>query len=186
VARNRSEDVVDLLRADHRQVKALVARLGHGDTSDRWRVHNRLTELVVRHEVAEERVVYPELLRLGGGAAVADSRLDDQSSIEQRLIRLDREPFDSEHFRRASVQMALALLGHLDKEEAQVLPLLATKLSMRRRLILGGRFLEVKASAPSRRVTASAGVPGGRAIVDATTALATFLRDAAAFRDLAS
>ena len=186
MTRSGNRDIVDLLHADHLETRSMLTRIAVGGAADRWQAFTVLADRVIRHEVAEEVVVYPALLGRRGGAAVSDSRLEDQVRIEDLLIRLERQPFESVAFQKQSVHLGLAILGHLDKEEAQVLPLLATKLTSRRRGQLGRRFLEIKGAVPTRRPEATAAVPTGPAIVDPTSALAIFLRDTAAYSDLAS
>ncbi len=176
---------MELLRRDHDRIRSLLVHAASGTRDQRWLTFSQLSELVIRHEVAEELVVYPELADLPGGAAVSGSRIEDQSAIEDLLVALDREVFESAAFQKDSVRLGAAVLGHLEKEDAQVLPLLATTVGSRRRTELGRRFLEVVGVAPARRQV-GAGVPTGPAIVDRTSAVSIFMRDAAAVGRLAS
>ncbi len=179
-------DIVTLLRTDHDDIRTLLAHVGCGDPDRRREGSHRLRGLVIRHEVAEELVVYPALLARPGGAAVARSRLADQERIEEQLIALDRTGASIREFTAGSTRLVLDLLGHLDTEESQVLPLLATGIGARRRTVLGQRFLEVKGLAPLRRVAPGVRVPAGPTIVDGTSAVAIWLRDCAAARTSAS
>jgi len=179
-------DIVELLRRDHEDVRSTLTRIAAGSVLDRWATFSVLTDLVIRHEVAEELVVYPALLSLRGGGAVADSRLDDQAEVERLLIALDREEFDTHEFEVVAARLGLEVLGHLDKEDAQVLPLLATKLSARQRTELGRRFVEVKLIAPARHIASGARLPKGRTVMDRTSVVSTWMRDSAAFADRAS
>jgi hypothetical protein len=130
--------------------------------------------------------VYPALVRLRGGSAVAGVCLGAQSEIEDLLVAMDRAPFDSEEFAGDSVRLGRAVVRHQDEEEEQVLPLLASLLSPRRRADLGRRFLEVKQVAPSQRVGPASRRPTGPTIVDRTTALSVWMRDSATYAGLAS
>jgi hypothetical protein len=178
-------DIVDLLRRDHARIRSLLVRTATGSVDQRWATFSQTSELIIRHEVGEEMVVYPELLDLPGGATVSGSRLDDQAAIETLLVALDREEFESPGFQRDAVRMGSAVLGHLENEDSQILPLLAASLEPLRRVALGRRFLEVVRVAPVRR-TVAAGVPTGPAIVDRTSAVSIFMRDTAALGGMAS
>ena len=183
--RDSGPDIVALLRQDHDLIRSMLTRVASGTVEDRWATFLALTDLVIRHEVAEELVVYPALLRLRGGVAVAESRLSDQAGIERLLVTLDREEFDTHQFEMDSVRLGLDVLAHLEKEDAQVMPLLATKLGNRRRKDLARRFTEVKRVAPPRLPTGLR-APTGPAIVDRTTAVSVWMRDSAAYSGLAS
>jgi hypothetical protein len=176
-------DIVAVLRRDHTRMRSLLTCTAAGDAGDRWATFCRLSDLVIRHEVAEQLVVHPELLGLRGGAAVSGSRLDDEAGIEELLVALDRQQFESPGFQKDAVRLGLRLLGHLEMEDAQVLPLLATRVGSRGRARLGRRFLDAMETVPARH--GGAGVPTGPAIVDRTTAVSTFMRDAAAPSELA-
>ena len=163
-----------------------LAGLAGGDVEDRWGAFAALTDLLVCHEVAEELVVYPVLRPLAGGPAVADSRLADQVDIERLLVGLDREEFGSREFDMATARLGLEVLAHLDKEDAQVLPMLSSALGRRRRADLGRRFVDVGRMAPAHCVPSGARMPTGRTIVDRSSALSVWIRDSAAAAGLAS
>ena len=178
--RTDGTDIVAVLRRDHVRIRTLLsatpASAGRPDV-ERWETFCQLSDLLVRHEVAEELVVYPELAGLAGGTAVRRSRLVDQSDIEVLLVALDRQEFGSPGFEADIVQLGLRVLAHLEREESQVLPLLATFVEPDRRTRLGLRYLEsVAIVGPSPSAT---GVPSGPAVVDRTTAVSTFMRDSA-------
>ena len=183
--RTGAQDIVALLRGDHARIRSRLARTAADRADRRWVAFSEMSELIIRHEVAEEVVVYPELVDLPGGTALSRRRLDEQSGVEALLVALDRQEFESPGFWRDALRLGSAVLGHLEREDAGVLPLLATTLGARRRATLARRFLEVVRVAPARRMVA-AGVPTGPAIVDRTTAVSIFLRDSAAPGNMAS
>ena len=178
-------DIVVLIRRDHAELRSVLNRVAAGGADDRWVTFSHLSDLLIRHEVAEELVVYPELLKLRGGSAVTHSRLEDQAVIERLLIALDRQEFDTHSFELPAARLGLDVLEHIGKEDAQVLPLLETKLGRRRRSALGRRFLEVEHSVPSSGASPTARRPTGATIVDRTSVISTWMRDSAAVSDLA-
>lgn len=177
-------DIVAVLTDEH----ALLRELSHdvtepGDDGSAfltWRDH------VVRHEIAEELIVYPELLASHGGAAVAHSRLEEQAAIERRLVAVGRLVPGSPEFRQAAVTLVLASLAHLEMEEAQVLPILSTRIGHRRRSELGRRYREVIRMVPRPPVPDGGRVPTGPTEVDRTEALSVWLRDMGSSSGLAS
>ena len=179
-----SRDIVDVLAGEHADLRALAVPVGRAD--DDGSAYLAWSDRVVRHEIAEELVVFPVLLSFHGGAAVADSRLEDQAAVERRLVLLGRQHVGSPEFRQAAARLVLDHLAHLEREDAQVLPLLATRVGGRRRLELGRRFRQVVQVAPLRLPPAGARVLTGRTVVDRTAALSVWLRDVAAASGLAS
>src|SRR5579884_1790824 len=78
-------ELVQLLLADHEQAKRLLQAFDTVPASGRDQAFCELTYELVRHEVAEEEVVYPALRRfVDGGDDLADTRIKEQSEAEQR------------------------------------------------------------------------------------------------------
>jgi hypothetical protein len=179
-------DIVDLLRREHGAIRSALERALGTSADERWTAHDVLADLTVRHDIAEELVVYPAVLRLRGGAAVTDSHLQDQDEIERLLVVADRAPFDSGEFDRASARLGTGILAHLENVESQVLPMLRTMVGARRRADLGRRFLEVENLAPVHQIVPGARRATGPTVVDRSAALAVWMRDSAVFSGLAS
>ena len=131
-------------------------------------------------------IVYPELLSCHGGAAVAHSRLEEQAGIERRLVAVGRLGPGSPEFRQAVVALVLTSLAHLEKEEAQVLPILSTRFDDGQREDMGRRYCEVTRMAPRPAAPHGSRTPTGPTVVDRTEALSVWLRDMAASSGLAS
>jgi hypothetical protein len=169
-------DVIDLLIYDHSALPALSTGRGiwhHNDSA----AHLALGDRLLRHEIAEELVVYPVLLSCSGGTAVVDSSLQDQANIEHRLVQLERQEPGTMELERVSDCLRLELMAHLEKEESQVLPILASRLSRPRRIELAHRFRKVTQVVPIRRIPKGVRVATGRTVVDRTTALSVWMRD---------
>jgi hypothetical protein len=157
-----------------------------GTSEGRQAAHGLLAELSVRHEVAEELVVYPAVLRLRGGAAVTDMHLQDQDQMEDLFGAVDRAPIDSREFEVGSAHLGREILSHLEQEETRVLPMLSSMVGPRRRAELGSRFLAVGELAPLVHAFPGSQRPTGPTVVDRTAAMAEWMRDTAAFGGLAS
>jgi len=182
--RDRGTDIVDVLAEEHAALRALAVPVGGPD--DDGNAYLAWSDRVIRHEIAEELVVYPVLLGYQGGAAVVDSRLDDQSEIEHQLLALGREVGGTAGFRTGAARLVLGHLSHLEREDSQVLPILASRVCRRRRTDMGRRFRQVQQVAPLHRLPEGVRVPPGRTVVDRTSALSVWLRDVAVSSGLAS
>jgi hypothetical protein len=183
-APDRDTDIVDVLAEEHTALRALAAPVGGPE--DDGTAYLAWSDRVVRHEIAEELVVYPVLLGFDGGTAVVDSRLEDQSDIEHQLVALGREDAGTARFRMRAARLVLGHLAHLEREDSQVLPILASRVGRRRRADLGRRFHQVQQVAPLHHLPEGVRVPTGRTVVDRTSALSVWLRDVAVSSGLAS
>jgi hypothetical protein len=181
---DRATDIVDVLAEEHAALRTLAGPVGASD--DDGTAYLAWSDRVIRHEIAEELVVYPVLLRYDGGMAVVDSRLDDQSDIERQLVALGREVAGTARFRMGAARLVLGHLSHLEREDSQVLPILASRVGRRRRVDLGRRFRQVQQVAPLHQLPEGIRIPTGRTVVDRTSALSVWLRDVAVSSGLAS
>jgi len=180
----REDDIVDVLAEEHTALRMLAEPVGA--PVDDGSAYLAWSDRVIRHEIAEELVVYPVLLGFDGGMAVVDSRLEDQSDIEHRLVALGREAAGTAQFRMGASRLVLGHLAHLEREDSQVLPILASRVGRRRRIDLGRRFREVQQVAPMHRLPQGVRIPTSRTVVDRTSALSVWLRDVAVSSGLAS
>ena len=182
-ARRDGQDVVDVLKREHDRIRALLPARRDGGDGDGWATFCELSDLLIRHEVAEELVVYPELHGLRDGTAVRVSRLADQAGIEELLGVLVRRRSGSPGFDRDAVQLGLRVLAHLEMEEAQVFPLLTTFVDPQLRADLGARYLNAMTI-----VRAPRGAPVVRSgpTLDRTTTVSTFMPDSVGPAELAS
>ena len=84
-----NEDVVDLLIAQHQQVKNLFARL-HTATGDAAEEpFHELRKMLAVHETAEEEVIYP-VLRSHGADDIVEARLGEEADAKQALANLEK------------------------------------------------------------------------------------------------
>lgn len=121
-------DVVDLLLAQHEEVKQLFAAV-HGATGDRAEAFECLVRLLAVHETAEEMVVYPALESMGPeGERVAEERKAEESQAKADLAELERIGVDGDGFDEKLGVFRMAVLQHAGNEERQVFPLLRSSL----------------------------------------------------------
>ncbi len=115
--------IIEYLERDHSVIKQLMDRFQLSGT-DKWgEVFRQLIEYLVRHEVAEEEVVFAHLLELLPGAAevVEDTRAEQQR-LALRLFEMERlSPHDPE-FRDLLGHLRDEVLMHVAREEQVIIP----------------------------------------------------------------
>jgi hemerythrin superfamily protein len=141
-------DVVTLLLEDHQEAKRALQTFEDADRA-RWaELFRKLADTLVRHEVAEEVVVYPVLRDEPGGAAIADARIAEQAEAEDLLSQMEQMDPTSDEFAEAFSTLQSAVLEHAGSEEAEVLPLLQEQEPSERLVEMGKRYTKVKSFAP--------------------------------------
>jgi hemerythrin superfamily protein len=144
-----TDDVISLLAQDHEAIGERFSELGHAGPDVRGQLFWELMDQLVRHEVAEEVVVYPALRQEPGGAVIAEARTREESEAEQLLARLEKLDPTTEEFRGAIRDLASAVLDHARREEAEVFPLLAANEESGYLALLGQKFKGEKLAAPN-------------------------------------
>jgi iron-sulfur cluster repair protein YtfE (RIC family) len=172
-----TDDLISLLAQDHEAIKERFSELGHADPEVRGQLFWELTEQLVRHEVAEEVVVYPALRQEPGGDAVAEARALEESEAERLLARLEKLDPMTEEFRGTIRDLEAAVLDHAQKEEAEVFPLLAANEERGYLSLLGQKFKGEKLGAPTHPHPHTPDSPVAQKVVGPVAALIDRIRD---------
>jgi hypothetical protein len=172
-------DIVERIEADHQAAKELLEHFENvGPESRSSYFHEVVTELV-RHEVAEEHVVYPLIRhRSPEGASEAEARIAEQSALVALLAQMEKLDPSSAEFSTDFLTMRQSVLDHANLEEGHTLPLLAAIEDGESRVALGGRYEHAKSVAPKHPHPHAAVSPPGNAIFDPVLALLDKARDA--------
>jgi hemerythrin superfamily protein len=172
-------DVIELLLADHQQAKALVGRFDNTEPSERAAYFYEVVNALVRHEVAEERVVYPIIRHdVTDGERDAKARIAEQSEVEKLLVGLEKLDASSEEFAAEFATLRGKVLEHAGAEEATTFPLLEQMEDAESRLALGGLYELAKAKAPSHPHPHAPQTPPGDVIFGVVASLFDKARDA--------
>jgi hemerythrin superfamily protein len=117
-----TDDVVELILADHREFERLFRALRNRE-EDRAARRAELADLLVAHAEAEEREVYPNLERHAPEAEdeIEHSHEEHSEGHEKLLDLLRVEDVDSEGFEEALEELVETVTHHLDEEERDVL-----------------------------------------------------------------
>jgi hypothetical protein len=122
-------DITQLIADDHTEQRRLFALIDQIEASDGTAlsaVWSRLRALLDAHAEAEERFFYPELLKIGRGAADSDSAADetrdaikDHNEIRDTAANVDRQELGSREWFRAIAAVNKANGDHMAEEERQ-------------------------------------------------------------------
>jgi hypothetical protein len=138
-------DLVVLMARDHRSISDTCALLEVASGHNIGPLLRRLVDQVLRHEIAEEAVFYPELLAVAGGEIVAERLVrehwlwDDLIDLEATISNPERRKSDLSPRRLSS-----SVRRHLETEEGIAFPLMVTGVHRSRLHDLGARYAEIR------------------------------------------
>jgi hypothetical protein len=143
------QDVIDLLLAQHEQIRARIAEVKAAQGDRRREAFGELVRLLAVHESAEEQVVHP-VARHEVGDEVVDARLREEDDAKTLLAELYDLGVEDSAFDTQFGALEVAVLSHAAQEEQDEFPALrrAVAPATLRRLATAVRVAE--AAAPSR------------------------------------
>jgi hemerythrin superfamily protein len=137
-------DVVDLIKADHREVERLFDVLKR-QPALRSLYFPVLCALLLAHSRAEETEVYPVAKTEAGETDEVAHSQDEHAEAEQMLEQMIEMDPDSTAFDHALDELIKAVTHHVEEEETRVLPGMVRQLSDQRRSQLGESFAASRA-----------------------------------------
>ena len=144
----KAQDVVDVILAQHQQVKQLLSDMasGHGDATETF---CELRRMIAVHETAEQEIVYPVLRSEGDqGRRVVTARTAEEAEGTTVLFELEKLDIGTPKFTALFAKFRTAVLEHAQNEENEVLPLLR-KQSAARRSSMAQAFVAAEKVAPT-------------------------------------
>ena len=112
------QDVVDLLLAQHTQIRDLFLEVESATGNARAEAFRRLVRLLAVHETAEEQVVHPlTRLRVQGGEDIVGDRLAEEHATKEILSELETMGPDASGFSQLLDRLRIDVLEHASKEE---------------------------------------------------------------------
>ena len=146
----QGQNIVELLLRDHRKIESLLGMLDGESDEELGDYFCNLREELIRHEMAEELVVYPAFRKnVGGGNAIADACIAEQSEAEETLAALEKEDTTSISFRTQLGALRQSVLAHAKHEEADVFPALQRDTGASELAELGDRYDKALDAAPT-------------------------------------
>jgi hemerythrin-like domain-containing protein len=158
----RPDDLISVLRDDHREVLQLLTEVEFlsGGESLRRTLTDQVIVESVRHSVAEEAYLYPvSRRRLPDGDRLVAHAMADHRRIESTLVRLEEPTVSDEKFALLLSLLILDIREHVEFEEKRIFPLVAEQVSEEELVELGEKAAAAKADAPSRPETSAQGAP---------------------------
>jgi hypothetical protein len=182
-------DVFTVLRADHDEVKAMLARLADGPkaadgaSAEQLARRQQLLEEVVieesRHEAAEQQHFWPAMQALGAdGARIAEQALEQEAGADQVLSQLSELGPGDEEFEPLLARFIRDARSHIAFEEAHAWPLLSVEITQARAEELGEEVIRAKKLAPTRPHPSIPPQGPAQKLVSPVAAAADKLRDA--------
>jgi hemerythrin superfamily protein len=179
MAGTATDDIVTKLLKDHQQAKQMLSRMQQGGTSKAREMFWDLTKELVRHEIAEEEVVYPEVRKtVPNGERLADARIKEQAEAEELLKKMEKAGADDKGFPANFEKLHKAVLEHAEKEERLIFEPMRTAIDAERRATLGQRYEKAKAAAPTHPHPGAPDTPPGNIVLGPVAALIDRARDA--------
>jgi hemerythrin superfamily protein len=177
-----SNDLIEVLSAEHREVESLFAQLEANFGSSSAEVEDIARHVVTRlvqHSVAEEVHLYP-LVRevLEDGDAIAEREIAEHDEAERTMKRLEGLPAKSADFWMTYRILTNLISQHVGEEEKYLFPRLEEKVSAEDRETIGDRILSTEKTAPTRPHPDSPSEGGALAALAPGAGLVDRVRDA--------
>lgn len=176
-----THDLVDILVEDHREVEGLFQELerpGNDPERSERLVSAAIAELV-RHSVAEEQYLYPVTREvLADGDQIADREIEDHSTAERVMKRLEAMRPDDPEFTSAVGTLISDVREHIEDEEGNLFPRLREACSQQQLSDLGAKVERAKKVAPTRPHPSAPNEPPANKLLAPGAGLADRVRDA--------
>lgn len=137
-------DVVELILADHVELKTVFEKLKTGDAGARGLLVPLAASMLISHSRAEESEVYPVVRDEADDAEDVEHSQEEHAGAELLLEELYELDPASAQFPSVLQELVDAVHHHMEEEESKVLPAMRTGLSDGRRAELGEAFLTAR------------------------------------------
>jgi hemerythrin superfamily protein len=149
-------DVIEILERDHREVEQMFSELEtlRGASTDeaksrRKALTDQVTIELVRHSVAEEVLVYPQV-EDKVSAEEAEHAREEHAEAEETLHRLEKLDADDPAFDDELATLMAEIRHHIEDEEGQMFTHMRQAIDADELRKLGGRVEAFKKVAPTR------------------------------------
>jgi hemerythrin superfamily protein len=153
---DQQRDVIEVLEHDHREVEQMFAELEslRGAATEeakarRKEVTEQVTIELVRHSVAEEVLVYPEVDKKVSAEEVEHAR-EEHAEAEKTLQRLEKLDADDPAFDDELATLMAEIRHHIEDEEGEMFAHMRQVIDTDELRKLGARVEAFKKVAPTR------------------------------------
>lgn len=173
------QDVVDVLREDHREVDSLIQRIwAETDPAARRDLADIMISELVGHSVAEEMFVYPAmLLHLPDGEQSVAHDIEEHKDLERTMKSLESAEPDGPHFEELLRHLETVLRDHVHDEEDEQFPALREHVPHSELVAIAAQVQAVKLVAPTRPHPSQPNTVLAHALVGPGVGLVDRLRD---------
>ena len=185
---DQQRDVIEILEHDHREVEAMFSELeslrGASTDEDRSRrktLTDQVTIELVRHSVAEEVLVYPQV-DTKISREEADHARQEHAEAEETLQRLEKLDADDPSFDDELSTLMEEIRHHIEDEEGQMFAHMRETLDRDELLRLGAAVEQFKKVAPTRPHPDVPNEPLARAAAGPAASMFDRMRDLATGR----
>ena len=185
---DEQRDVIEVLEQDHREVEQMFAELESlrgASTAEAQSRRKVVTEQVtielVRHSVAEEVLLYPEV-EDKVSAEEAEHARQEHAEAEETLARLEKLDADDPAFDDELAALMAEIRHHIADEEGQMFAHMRQVIDAEELRKLGSRVEAFKKVAPTRPHPNVPNEPGARMAAGPAASLFDRMRDLATGR----
>ncbi|GIH21786.1 hemerythrin [Acrocarpospora phusangensis] len=140
-----TQNVIDLIMADHRDVEMIFEKL-KSQPENRPALVAELAAKFTAHARAEEAEVYPALAKAAPRErGEVHHGVEEHHEAEELLAQLMEADPDRPEFLTVLAQMVKAVQHHVEEEESEILPAMAKAIPGDRLVKLGRVFSQAKA-----------------------------------------
>jgi hemerythrin superfamily protein len=152
VTSSQTQDVVDVLTSDHRDVTALIGEIWTvRDPMMRRDLTDTAISELVRHAVAEEMYVYPAMRKhLPDGEKSVEHDVEEHKQLERAMKQLEALDVSSAEFDERLRELETVLADHVQDEETEQFPELRRRIPHEELVELAGKVETAKKLAPTR------------------------------------
>ncbi len=173
------QDVVELLLAQHTEIKGLFQQVAAAQGKRKADLFEDLVRLLAVHESSEEEVVHPAARRRAkAGDAVVDGRLREEDQAKRDLADLYDLGVDHPQFDAKLATLAAAVVAHAEHEEHEEFPYLRQNLDADARRKMAGALKAAEATAPTKPHPSAPESATGNLIAGPPMAVFDRMRDA--------
>jgi hemerythrin superfamily protein len=148
----QSQDVLDLLMQEHREVEALLDQISQPEQNpDSRDIADRVIAMLVKHSVAEEMYVYPVMAEyLENGPEEVDHDKGEHQELEELLKQLEGLSPEEDGFAQCVSRIQAVLADHISDEEDEQFPKLRAAVPAEKLQELRGKVEMAEKVAPTR------------------------------------
>lgn len=147
---HENADAIEILEAQHDQIKQLFALVETSEGEERQREFDHLRALLAVHETAEEEVIRPiTRSAVPNGEEIADARIEEENEAKEVLARLEKLGTGSSEFMPKFLELKKSVLAHAEHEEHEEFPGLRSSKDPDELMKMGERIKMAEKMAPT-------------------------------------